>query len=44
MIQSLQLIISHQMRPYLSVMTILGISLTYFRVFGALGPFRETGP
>ena len=38
-IQSLQLIISHQVRPYLSVMTISGLSLTCFRtIWGKLGP------
>ena len=44
-IQSLQLQISHQMRPYSNVKAIRGSSsYTCLRVFGSLGQFWQTGP
>ena len=43
-INSLQLIISHQVSPYLSLMTIRVLSLTCSRAFGPLVQFVENGP
>lgn len=44
-IQSLQLQILHQMRPYSNVKAIRGSSsYTCLRVFGSLGQFWQTGP
>ena len=40
-INSLQLIISHQVRPYLRLMTIRGSSLTCSSAFGSLARFVE---
>ena len=43
-IKSLEFIISHQVRPYLSVMTIWRLSSTCSRLFGALVQFWKLGP
>ena len=43
-IQSLQLLVSHQMRSYSSVIVLCGSSYTYFIGIWVLGKFRETGP
>ena len=43
-INSLQLIISHQVRPYLRLMTIRGSSLTCSSAFGSLARFVENEP
>ena len=43
-IQSLQLLVSHQMRSYSSVIVLCGSSYTYFIGIWVLGQFRETGP
>ena len=43
-IQSLQHLASHQMRPYSSVISLCGLSCTCFPGFTVLGQFRETAP
>ena len=44
MTESVELHISHKMRPYPSVKAIQRSSYTCFRVFGALGQFRGIWP
>ena len=43
-IQSLQLLVSHQMRPHSSVRALCGLSYTCFTGTRVLGQFGETGP
>ena len=43
-IQSLQHLASHQMRPYSSVISLCGLSCTCFPGFTVLGQFRELHP
>ena len=43
-IQSLQLLVLHQMRPYTSVRTLFGLSYTFFTGTQVLGQFGETLP